>query len=89
MREELESESESAVRSKEDKVKQKLLKLKAFAWVMGVTSKVPQLGFNAFWQIFNESLRNEELKFIALMDGSYDLSSVTHEIIGSVSVGRF
>jgi len=69
--------------SKQKKVKQ-TSSLKAFAWVMGLTKKVPMVGLNAVGQLFNESMSDEELKFIVLADGTYDLCFVNHKIIGQV-----
>lgn len=54
-------------------------KVKAFAWVMGLTKKVPLVGFNAVGQLFSESLSDEELKLTVLADGAYDLC-FTHKI---------
>ncbi|RHN57288.1 hypothetical protein MtrunA17_Chr5g0438741 [Medicago truncatula] len=69
--------------SKQEKVKQTSL-LKAFAWVMGLTKKVPMVGLNAVGQLFSKSLSNEELKFIVLSDGTYDLCLMNHKIIDQV-----
>lgn len=69
--------------SKQEKVKQTSL-LKAFSWVMGLTKKVPMVGLNAVGQLFSKSLSNEELKFIVLSDGTYDLCLMNHKIIDQV-----
>jgi hypothetical protein len=52
---------------------------------MGVTKKVPKVGFNAAGQLFNWSMSSEELKFMVLAgNGMYDWCLVTQNKRSSV-----
>lgn len=69
---------------REQKLRNNIL-LKAFTWVMGVTTKVPKVGWNALGTMFMETLSNEEVKFCQLASGYYDLCMVRFRLMDDVS----
>ena len=56
--------------------------LRAYCWMMGVTSTVPKVGMNHIGAAFNEVLSNAEVKFTLLAGGEYELVLVRNKLNG-------
>jgi hypothetical protein len=58
--------------------------LKAYTWVMGVSTDLPKVGVNGIGAKYEEQLSNDEMSFIQLAGGDYAIKMVRHRIVGDL-----